>query len=138
MDMSTRIAANEAQPAAPGGRLDEMGARAKAAAQQLAQASRGQKDATLLNLAGLLLAQSVSILDANHQDVEAGAQAGLTPALLDRLTLNPARLEGMAADLRKVAGLPDPAGEIFEIGSAAQRAAGPQAAGAPRGAGRDL
>ncbi len=114
MDMSTRIAANEAQPAAPGGRLDEMGARAKAAAHQLAQASRGQKDATLLNLAGLLLAQSVSILDANHQDVEAGARAGLTPALLDRLTLNAARLEGMAADLRKVAGLPDPAGEIFE------------------------
>ena len=114
MEMSTRIAANEAQPAAHGGRLDEMGARAKAAAQQLAQASREQKDAALLTLAGLLLAQSDSILDANHQDVEAGAQAGLTPALLDRLTLNPDRLEGMAADLRKVAGLPDPVGEIFE------------------------
>ena len=114
MEMSTRIAANEAQLAADGGRLDEMGARAKAAAQQLAQASREQKDAALLTLAGLLLAQSDSILDANHQDVEAGAQAGLTPALLDRLTLNPTRQEGMAADLRKVAGLPDPVGEIFE------------------------
>jgi glutamate-5-semialdehyde dehydrogenase len=94
--------------------LETMGVQARQAARQLSLASREQKDQALLALAGRLLAQVEAILDANRQDVEAGAQAGLTPALLDRLTLNPARLEGIAADLRKVAGLPDPVGEIFE------------------------
>ncbi len=99
---------------APGGRLDRMGARAKAAAQQLARAGRAQKDAALQTLAELLLAQSDVILAANRKDVAAGAEAGLTPALLDRLTLNPARLEGIAADLGRVASLSDPVGEVFE------------------------
>lgn len=98
----------------PSGPLEAIGARAKEAARQLALASREQKDEALLALAGHLLARADPILSANQQDVEAGAQAGLTPALLDRLTLNPARLEGIAADLRKVAGLPDPVGEVFE------------------------
>jgi len=112
--VNNKAAVSEAQQAADGGRLDAMGARAKAAAQRLAGASREQKDATLLALADGLLAQSQAILEANHEDVEAGAQAGLTPAMLDRLTLNRVRLEGIAADLRKVAGLPDPVGEVFE------------------------
>ena len=43
-----------------------------------------------------------------------GRKAGLTDALIDRLTLTPARIEGMAADLRKVISLPDPVGEVFE------------------------
>jgi glutamate-5-semialdehyde dehydrogenase len=98
----------------PGEALEAMGARAREAARRLSLARREQKDQALLALASRLLAQAEAILDANHQDVEAGAQAGLTPALLDRLTLNPARLEGIAADLRKVAGLPDPVGERFE------------------------
>jgi glutamate-5-semialdehyde dehydrogenase len=113
-ELNTQIAANEAQQATPGRGLDAMGARAKQASQKLGRASREQKDAALLVLADLLSAQSDAILEANRRDVEAGAQAGLTPALLDRLTLNPARLEGIAADLRKVADLPDPVGEVFE------------------------
>jgi glutamate-5-semialdehyde dehydrogenase len=50
---------------------------------------------------------------ANERDVSAGAAAGLSPALLDRLTLNPSRLEGIVSELRGVAALPDPIGEIF-------------------------
>ncbi len=94
--------------------LAAMGTRARQAARRLSLISREQKDTALFAMAERLLAQADAILDANRQDVEAGAQAGLTPALLDRLALNPDRLEGIAADLRKVAGLPDPVGEIFE------------------------
>jgi len=113
-ELEFQVAANQAQGAVPGRRLEAMGARAKAASHKLARAGREQKDAALLALAALLLDQAEAILAANRLDVDAGAQAGLTPALLDRLALNPARLEGIAADLRKVAGLPDPVGEVFE------------------------
>jgi glutamate-5-semialdehyde dehydrogenase len=95
-------------------RLTEMGRQAQAAARQLARASSEQKNAALLCLADLLVDEAPAILAANQVDIQAGSQAGLTPALLDRLTLNPARLAGMAADLRHIASLPDPNGEVFD------------------------
>jgi len=94
--------------------LTEMGQRARAAARQLARATTEQKDKTLLALADALLAGQDMILAANAQDVEAGQAAGLTPALIDRLTLNPKRLSGIASDLRSVAALPDPVGEAYD------------------------
>ena len=68
----------------------------------------------LLSLADEILTQADPILAANSQDVADGEKAGLTPALIDRLTLNPARLEGIASELRNTASLPDPIGEIIE------------------------
>ncbi len=94
--------------------LVEMGQRARAAARQLARATTRQKDTTLLALAEALLVGQDDIFAANAQDVEAGQAAGLTPALIDRLTLNPKRLAGVASDLSNVAALPDPVGEVFD------------------------
>ena len=89
--------------------------------QSAKQASRGlallpaeQKDRALENLADWLVANIALITDANQQDVADGHEAGLTDALIDRLTLTPERIQGMAADLRHVISLPDPVGEVFE------------------------
>ena len=94
--------------------LIELGKQARQAAQSLARAETGQKNAALTCLAEQLLAQSALILEANARDVADGQSAGLTPALLDRLTLNPARMEGIVSELRQTIVLPDPVGESFE------------------------
>jgi glutamate-5-semialdehyde dehydrogenase len=94
--------------------LLEMGKQAKLAARGLARLDSSQKDAALLGLADELLVSCDQILAANALDVAAGSAAGLTPALLDRLTLTQARLEGIVADLQGVAALPDPVGERFD------------------------
>ena len=90
----------------------DLGLRARAAARFLARASSEKKNAALVALADALMAESDAILAANAKDI-AEAQ-GLTPALVDRLTLDPARLKSIADDQRQVALLPDPVGEIFE------------------------
>ncbi|MBR7092547.1 MAG: glutamate-5-semialdehyde dehydrogenase [Clostridia bacterium] len=91
---------------------DRLGGRAKAAAAVLAQA-RAQKNAALLAMADALLAAQADILAANAQDVQAAAAAGTSQAMLDRLTLTPARIASMADGLRQVAALPDPVGEVI-------------------------
>src|SRR5699024_4812549 len=53
-----------------------------------------------------------AIREANEKDLEAGRERGLDAALLDRLELTPARIQGMANGVRQVAALPDPIGEI--------------------------
>ena len=94
--------------------LTEMGQRAKTAARQLARATTDQKNAALVALADRLWAARADVLAANAIDVEAAKVNGLTEALIDRLLLNEKRLEGIAADQRNVATLPDPVGEVFE------------------------
>jgi glutamate-5-semialdehyde dehydrogenase len=94
--------------------MNEIGRRAKVASRQLARAKTDQKNQTLLMLADQLIAQRESILRENVKDVEAATAAGLAPALIDRLTLNESRLNGVAADVRRVASLPDPIGEQFD------------------------
>lgn len=95
--------------------LQLLGRRAKAAARTLATTSTDQKNQALYAIADALEAAQAAILAANLADVEAGQQAGLSEALIDRLRLTPARLEGIARDVRNVAGLPDPVGEEFEV-----------------------
>lgn len=92
--------------------IQEMGKRAKDAARVLAAVSSGQKDRALLAIAAALCAKEADILQANAEDVQAGRQNGLTDALIDRLTLTPARIEGIAAGMEQVAGLPDPVGKL--------------------------
>ena len=86
--------------------------RARVAARALATASRGAKDAALLRAADALAADTPLVLSANAEDLTRAAAAGMTPALLDRLTLTPARVGAMAEALRVVAGLPDPVGDV--------------------------
>lgn len=93
--------------------LVEMGQRAKAAAQKLARATTQQKNDALLAIADALEANRDSLLEANAQDLQDGADNGLTDALIDRLNLQK-RLDGIIRDVRNVATLPDPVGEVFE------------------------
>lgn len=94
--------------------MKEMGQRARAAARPLARATADQKNAALAALSDRLMADRVEILAANAKDVNAAQADKLSPAMLDRLTLDESRLAGMASDLRNVAALPDPVGEIFD------------------------
>lgn len=94
--------------------LIQLGIRAKAAARQWAVASAGEKDRALHSMAKALTEAEPAILAANRQDIDNAAAAGMTRALLDRLTLNAARIAGMAEGIRQVAALGDPVGEITE------------------------
>lgn len=94
--------------------LTEMGVRARKAARIMSRAESVHKNACLNNLADALLADTQAILAANAQDIEVGRKNGLSEALLDRLMLDEARLKGIAADLRNLADMPDPVGEIYD------------------------
>ena len=94
--------------------LNEMGRRARAASKILALASTESKDKTLLTLADLLETSRGEVLTSNSQDVSAATSNGLSEAMIDRLTLNEKRLDGLASDLRHLADLPDPVGERFD------------------------
>lgn len=89
-----------------------MGKRAKSASFDLARATTEQKNAALYAMADALEADSAPILEANRRDLEAGREAGLSEALLDRISLQ-TRLHSIAEDVRKVADLPDPVGIEF-------------------------
>lgn len=93
--------------------LQDMGKRAKEAARLLAQVTTGQKNAALHAIAAALEANRDTILAANEADLADGQANGLSDALLDRLDLR-RRLSGVAADVRSVAGLPDPVGTVFD------------------------
>jgi glutamate-5-semialdehyde dehydrogenase len=72
------------------------------------------KNAALEAIAAALIERSGEILEANERDLEAGREAGLTPALIDRLALDPARIAGIASQVREVVALPDPVGEVID------------------------
>jgi glutamate-5-semialdehyde dehydrogenase len=87
---------------------------AKRASRSLAQLDAAAKDAVLEALANGLIERTPEILEANERDMEAGREAGLSPALMDRLRLDAARIAGIAAGVRQVAALPDPVGEVID------------------------
>src|ERR687895_2894425 len=84
---------------------------AKTAARELAQVDSATKDRALLAIAEALQARVPEILEANARDLEAGREAGLSPALMDRLALDGGRVAAMAAGVREIVALPDPVGE---------------------------
>lgn len=92
--------------------LNRIGQRAKKASGQLAHLNTDDKNRILLHVAELLVAQSEQILKANRSDLEQASEMGLKGAIVDRLTLNPERIAGMAEGLRAVVQLEDPIGEI--------------------------
>ena len=94
--------------------VTEICARARQAAQRLAQLDRGTKDAALHAIADALEARTPEILEANARDMEAGRTNDLSAALLDRLMLDEARIATIAAQVRDIAALPDPVGEVVD------------------------
>jgi glutamate-5-semialdehyde dehydrogenase len=93
--------------------IRDMGARARAAANQLALASRFEKDRALRAMADALDAARAEILAANREDIAAGERVELSAAMLDRLRLDDKRLAAMADGVRAVAELPDPVGRVL-------------------------
>ena len=90
----------------------ELGRRAKAASRVLATVNSAAKDAGLVAAADLLVESAADILAANAEDLDHAAAEGMEAGPLDRLRLDPGRIEAMADGLRTVASLPDPVGEI--------------------------
>ncbi|WP_280368225.1 glutamate-5-semialdehyde dehydrogenase [Nocardia wallacei] len=86
--------------------------RARVASRTLAQLTTEQKNTALHAAADALLAAADRVLDANAEDLEIARSAGTEESLLDRLRLTAARVDGIAAGLRQVAGLPDPVGVV--------------------------
>jgi glutamate-5-semialdehyde dehydrogenase len=90
--------------------MHDMGARARTAARALALLSPADRTRGLNAVAAAIRAAATDILDANAKDMAAAQTKGLSAAMLDRLALNPARVEAMAAGVEAVALLPDPVG----------------------------
>ena len=95
---------------APDQAMQAVGAAARAAAPTLALAPRAAKDAALRAAARALRADAAVVLDANAEDMAEARGRDLSGALLDRLRLDPARVEAMAAGLEAIAALDDPVG----------------------------
>ncbi|MGH3562745.1 MAG: aldehyde dehydrogenase family protein, partial [Mycobacterium sp.] len=87
--------------------------RARVAARVLASLPTVAKDSALHAAADALLANAGKILAANTEDLNVARAAATPDAMLDRLALNPQRIDVIAAGLRQVAGLPDPVGEVL-------------------------
>ena len=92
-----------------------LGRQAKAASRRLASLSSAEKNRAILLIADQLEAQSDYLIAENQKDLAAASQAGISGALLDRIALDRARVQGMAKGLRDVAALPDPVGEIVKM-----------------------
>src|SRR5579863_3480385 len=93
--------------------MREIGLEARAAARELANAPADTKNRALHATARLLRERAAEILAANGLDLAEAEAKGLSPALIDRLTLNPARIEQIARGLEEVAALPDPVGRVL-------------------------
>ncbi len=86
---------------------------AKASTRRLVQLSTEQKNAALEAIAQAIETQADAIIAANALDVKDAQAKGLSKALVDRLTLNEQRIQGMVASVRAVIQLPDPVGEVL-------------------------
>src|SRR3954462_6507673 len=99
---------------------------AKAAARRLATVPAATKDAALHAIADALEARVGELLETNPRDLDAGREAGLSPALMDRLALDEDRVRGIADGARAIAALPDPVGEVVDGGRVLQGLGGAQ------------
>ncbi|SIO20432.1 glutamate-5-semialdehyde dehydrogenase [Singulisphaera sp. GP187] len=91
----------------------ELADRAKAAARRMAIVSGAAKDAWLKRSAQALVERAAEVIEANARDIAAAPGYGLTAAAIDRLTLNPKRIEEMAKGLLEIAAQTDPIGEVI-------------------------
>ena len=95
------------------GQVHDAARRARLAARTLGSLTTTAKNRALHAAADAVLAHTHQILAANAKDLETARAGGTPEAMLDRLALNPQRIDGIAAGLRQVAGLPDPIGEVL-------------------------
>ena len=95
------------------GAMMRLGEGARRAAHQLGLATTGAKNDALRAAAASLRAETTALLAANAKDVEAAKANGISDAMLDRLLLDEARIESMAATLEAIAALADPVGEVM-------------------------
>ena len=98
-------------------RVREQAEAARIASRRLGLASTGAKNDALERIANLLVEREDAILAENAKDLAAGREADLDDYFLERLTLTPARIRGMAADTRNIATLPDPVGVTIDARS---------------------
>lgn len=94
--------------------IREAASAARAASKALARISTAEKNRALARIADLLETEQATVLAANAKDLETAAANGLDAYYIDRLTLTPDRLRGIAGDTRKVMQLEDPVGEVFD------------------------
>jgi glutamate-5-semialdehyde dehydrogenase len=95
--------------------MTQLGEQARAASRLMARADTDSKNKALLAMAEAIDARREALAEANRTDMENGRDKGLDDALLDRLELTPARIDGMIEGLRQVAALPDPIGAIRDM-----------------------
>ncbi len=93
--------------------IKEKACQAKEASRQMAKATTGKKNQALLAIARRLRAAKAQILEANRRDIARAGTAGLPKPMMKRLTLDEAKIEGMATNAEAVAALPDPVGEYI-------------------------
>ena len=117
MAVTQRSSSDKASPDASdvAAYMTRLGVDARSAARVLAGVDTGRKNRALSAAAQAIRAAAATILAANANDMARARAAGLDSALLDRLELNPARVEAMAEGLLQVAALPDPVGEISDM-----------------------
>lgn len=94
--------------------LENLGKKSKEASRILALVSTEKKNKTLLRMADLIEERVSFITTANQKDIDDAKKLGLSPAMIDRLTLTQKRIKGMAEGLRVVADLPDPVGNVIK------------------------
>ncbi|HLA26954.1 MAG TPA: glutamate-5-semialdehyde dehydrogenase [Syntrophales bacterium] len=93
----------------------EVAKNARLASASLARASSDKKNQALVEMAGELLKKSACLIEENDRDLEYAHKAGLSPAMIDRLTLSEKSIGAMAGGLKEVAMLPDPVGKVTSM-----------------------
>ena len=92
--------------------FNEIGINAQKASKVIARLSTEEKNTVLHDMSQELINNKDSILSSNKLDLENSKELNLSPALIDRLTLNEERILGMSNGLQKIIPLPDPVGEV--------------------------
>ncbi|MEW6446424.1 MAG: glutamate-5-semialdehyde dehydrogenase [Pseudomonadota bacterium] len=95
--------------------IQTLGQQARQAARQLGRAETAAKNKALEAIAQAILNGADEIIAANARDLDAGKAAGLDAAMLDRLSIDPARVAAMAEGVRQIIALPDPVGAIDDM-----------------------
>ena len=95
------------------GYIQDLGSKAKACRERIATASTMEKNDALLEIAFVLRRCKGEIIEANAIDIENARARKMSESLIDRLTLNEARIEGMAQACEKLVALNDPVGEVI-------------------------
>ena len=95
--------------------MQQVGRQARAASRAIARADGRVKNEALTVIAAAIRREAAALLAANREDLAAARDAGLEPAMLERLTLSEKSVAAMAEGVEQVAALPDPVGEISDL-----------------------